>query len=168
MQKKVTLSTLKKELKNLIKAEGRVIAVRKKLAYIIVELASVNFSKKNISDVITTELRSGGMAESYIKRVRGFLMAYYEGVSKHPEKKEEVLKELDKIETNQQLENLGRNVKKGEVTIIAENKEDKKEDDELSIIKKYIKIGKKELSKEQIDLLIEEVKTIQKILEGDF
>ena len=170
-KRKVTLSILKKELKNLVKTEGRIITIRKKLAYIIVELASVNFSKKNIQETITAELRAGGMAESYIKRVRGFLMGFYAGVSKHPEIKEDVLKSLDNIETNSQLETLGKNVKKGEVTIVAEPKKEEnkeKEDDVLKLIKKYIKIGKKSLSKEQIDLLLEEIKMIQKILQGDF
>ena len=168
--KKINLTTLKRKLKSLANAENKVTTIKKELAIILTQLGAINWDKKQVRDTITNELQNLGFSEKYIKKVRGYLMAFYEGANKTELNENDIIAKINKTSSDNELEKLGRAVKKGtfELNIKKESKTQKEKSEEneaLEIIKKFIKLPKNiKLNEEKINLLLEEVEKIKKLL----
>lgn len=179
---KTLINELKKDLRGLAGAEIKAVEYYKKTALVLIELASINaINKKELQNLITDVLTSKGLSESSIKKIRGGLMAFFEGAKKYPNNVEMIKIRLNNITTRQEVENLGRNYKKsgdtetpqksvnprpkGSKKDITVEKIDKSK--YFKIISSVIKISEDEyynLDNDKIVELIREVEKIAKIL----
>ena len=176
-----TLKELKRELQLYAVNEIKAVERYKKLAILLLDLSSVEaINKKELQQLITDILSKKGLSESSIKKIRGGLMAFYEGAKKFPQNVEVVKTRLSNIVTRQEVEALGRNYKKEGTTEKAEKEttskpKNKKEKEVVKVNKaKYynlissiIKIDEDtyyNMDDEDIIKLIEEVQTIITLL----
>jgi len=164
---KINLTTLKRKLKSLANAENKVTTIKKELAIILTQLGAINWDKKQVRDTITNELQNLGFSEKYIKKVRGYLMAFYEGANKTELNENDIIAKINKTSSDNELEKLGRAVKKGtfELNIKKESETQKEKNEALEIIKKFIKLPKNvKLTEDKIEALLKEVEVIKKLL----
>ncbi len=179
---KTLLAELRKDLRGLAGAEIKAVEYYKKTAGVLLELASVDaINKKELISIITETLEKKGMSESSIKKIRGGLMAFYEGAKKFPDKIETIKIRLENINTRQSIETLGRVFKKTGETEMPQKEigpKPKGSKKDLSIVEvdksKYYKIVSSiikidettyyMLDDDKIVELIQEVEKIAKIL----